>query len=42
MTFIGEATVTVADGGLGARQQTDLPLAVVGCSSSGTAATPVL
>ena len=42
MTFIGEATVTVADGGLGARQQTDLPIAVVGCSSSGTAATPVL
>ena len=42
MTFIGEATVTVADGGLGARQQTDRPLAVVGCSSSGTAATPVL
>ena len=42
MTFSGEATVTVADGGLGARQQTDLPLAVVGCSSSGTAATPVL
>ena len=41
MTFIGEATVTVADGAR--RAATDRPaLAVVGCSSSGTAATPVL
>jgi hypothetical protein len=42
MTFVGTATVTVADGGLGARAQADLPLAVMGCSSSGTAATPSL
>jgi len=42
MTFVGNATVAVADGGLGARAQADLPIAVMGCSSSGAAATPSL
>ena len=39
MTILSNS-LTVADGGLGIAQQGNKPVAVVGCSSAGTAATP--
>lgn len=42
MSTLGDTAVTFSDGGLGVAARVALPLAVVGCSSSGTAATPYL
>lgn len=39
--MLGSATLTTNDGGLGVSEQLRRPIAVVGCSSSGTADTPV-
>lgn len=38
---LGSASLSILDGGLGTGAQLDRPVAVVGCSSAGTAASPV-